>query len=162
MARKQQFDATYSGSVSEVFAALSQTLSFRRWLVDIDTPAGTVPSPGYCYRHRAGSVLRVGRVVDVIRPIGVTLKEILSDPPCRLSLTMRWRVEPRLSGCSVHLRAQYRLNHAALLVARHWDRRLALHFRNQLAFLAVNLYRIQASDATEETTSAKADSPATN
>jgi hypothetical protein len=157
LARKQQFDATYAGSVSEVFAALGQTLSFRRWIITAEPLSGPVPAPGYRYRCQAGSVLRVGRVVDVIRPIGVTLKEVLNDPPCRVSLTMRWRVEPIVSGCSVHLRVRYRLNHAAVLVARHWERRLQLHFRNQLAFLAVNLYRIQEQRSVERPGSEKRD-----
>ena len=93
------------------------------------------------YRCRFGAVLRAGRVVEVIRPVAITLKEILNDPPCRVSLTLRWRIDPGLAGCTVRLRAQYLLNHAALLRARHWDERLARHFRNQSRFLAVNLDR---------------------
>ena len=63
--------------------------------------------------------------------------------PCRVSLTMRWRIEPLASGCTVRLGASYRLNHAAILRRHHWDERLRLNFRNQFTFLAVNLSRMQ-------------------
>ena len=104
---------------------------------------------GQAYRHRAGSVLRSGRIVDVTRPVGLTLKEVLDDAPCRVLLTLRWRIDPVSAGSSVRLNAIYRLNHAALLRGRHWDRRLRQHFSNQLRYVAVNLERLHDSELTK-------------
>lgn len=139
LARKQRLDANVSGTVSDVFAALGCTLAFRRWPTASELDRGFLPPPGYCYRYQAGPVLRVGRVVEVIRPVAVTLKEILHDPPCRVSLTMRWRIDPAPDGSIVRLRAEYRLNHASVLRGRHWDQRLSAYLRRQLTFLTRNL-----------------------
>jgi hypothetical protein len=139
LARKQNFDFGVDGNVNEVFAALIATIAFRRWTPDTASPFGPMPIAGHRYRHRAASVLRQGRVVEVIRPVAVTLKEVLYDPPCRVALTLRWRVDSSSTGCSVRLRAEYRLNHAAILRSRHWDRRLAAHFRRQFTFLTKRL-----------------------
>ena len=137
MARRKKFDCTLDGAVSEVFRALGATLAFRRWQ---SLPEWAFLPPAGCrYEYKAGSVLRSGRVVEIIRPVGLTLKEILHDPPCRVVLTMRWRIEPVASGCVVRLAAEYRLNHAAMLRNRHWDRRLTAYFQRQFAFLDRNL-----------------------
>ena len=137
MARKLRLEATVDGTVNEGFIALVTTLAFRRWRgsVDADDPA---PPAGSRYRFRFGTVLRDGRVVEVIRPVGITLKEILYDSPCRVALTMRWRLEPVGSGCVVRLRVEYRLNHAAFVRSRHWEHRLRKHFGNQFLFLRRN------------------------
>jgi hypothetical protein len=139
LARKQQIEGSFKATVGEIYAALGKTLGFRRWPASSLEGSGTWPPTGSRYRCRAGSVLRAGRVVETVRPVGATLKEILHDPPCRVGLTMRWRIEPLPDGCSVRLRVEYRLNHAAVLRARHWDRRLSCHFRKQFTFLARNL-----------------------
>lgn len=139
LARKQQLEGVFAATVNEIYAALGRTLSFRRWPASPQDGMGAWPAPGTRYRCQSGAVLRAGRVVETVRPLGATLKEILHDPPCRVGLTMRWRIEPLCDGCTVRLRVVYRLNHAALLRAKHWDRRLALHFRRQLRFLARNL-----------------------
>ena len=138
--RRQQLDAVLAGPKGAVFAALCRTLAFRRW------PAATAEDAvqGRQYGYRTGSVRRTGRIVEVVRPAALTLKEVLHDPPCRVSLTMRWRIEPLASGCTVRLGASYRLNHAAILRRHHWDERLRLNFRNQFTFLAVNLSRMQS------------------
>lgn len=111
------------------------TLAFRRWglLDDGVTPA--LPARGRRYTYRTGSVLRVGQVIEIIRPVRLTIREMLDDPPCRVLLTMRWRLEPVASCSVVRLNAQYRLNRAAVLRPRHWDRRLQQHFGNQVRFL---------------------------
>ena len=142
VARRQELEAVYPGTVSEVFAALGRTLSFRRWGLQQELLSNGLPRPGQAYRHRTGSVLRIGRVVDVTRPVGLTLKEALQDSPCRVLLTLRWRIDPVSTGSSVRLNAVYRLNHAAVLRGRHWDRRLRQHFCNQFRFVAVNLNRM--------------------
>jgi hypothetical protein len=102
-------------------------------------------------------VRRIGRIVEVVRPVALTLKEVLHDPPCRVSLTMRWRIEPNASGCTVRLGASYRLNHAALLRRHHWDERLRLNFRNQFTFLEANLARAQHEAARGDPRDAKRD-----
>jgi hypothetical protein len=151
LARKQQLHSSVSGSVNEVYTALGRTLAFRRWQRALVPESDPTPASGHGYRCRTGSVLRSGRVVETIRPVGVTLYEILLDSPCRVVLTMRWRIEPVPAGCVVRLRASYRLNRAAALRARHWDRRLSHHFRNQFRFLARNLELLRARAATAPT-----------
>lgn len=146
MGRRLRLEATVTGTVGEAFLALVATLSFRRWRSGLDSHHGFPPVTGSRYRYRFGSVLRDGRVVEIMRPVGITLKEVLHDPPCRVALTMRWRLEPVAFGCAVRLRAEYRLNHASLLRATHWERRLSRHFRNQFGFLRRNLQaRLEAS-----------------
>ena len=147
MARKQQLQVGFSGTVSDVYTALGRILAFRRWRPAFEVGSDPTPAPGSLYRCRAGSVIRTGRVVETIRPVGITLYEILRDSPCRVFLTMRWRIEPVTDGCVVRLCATYRFNRAATLRARHWDRRLMRHFRNQFRFLSI----------TRETSSAAAD-----
>jgi len=139
LARKQQFDLRLDGTVNEVFAALIATLAFRRWAPVSESAFGSLPLAGHSYRYRAGSVLRQGRVVEVIRPVAVTLKEVLHDPPCRVALTLRWRIDSSPAGCCARLRAEYRLNHAAALRTRHWDQRLEAHLCRQFKFLARRL-----------------------
>jgi hypothetical protein len=114
-----------------------------------------MPAQGRRYSYQTGSVRRVGRIVEVVRPLALTLKEVLHDPPCRVSLTLRWRIEPLASGCTVRLGASYRLDHAAILRQRHWDERLRLNFCNQFTFLAVNLSRMQNDAASIATRIAK-------
>ena len=116
-----------------------------------------MPTAGSSYRYRAGSVLRQGRIVEVIRPVAVTLKEVLHDPPCRVALTLRWRVDSSPVGCSVRLGAEYRLNHAAVLRTRHWDRRLAAHFGRQFTFLAKRLEWARETEVQARGSSAKRD-----
>jgi hypothetical protein len=140
---RQQLDTVLPGSTSTVFAALCRTLAYRRWPAGPGLPDEPLPQQGQRYQFQAGSVRRVGRIVEVVRPVGLTLKEVLHDPPCRVSLTLRWRIDPVVSGCAVRLGASYRLNHAATFRRRHWDERLRLNFTNQFTFLALNLGRMQ-------------------
>ena len=153
--RRQQLDAVLAGPKAVVFAALCRTLAFRRW--PLPPAEDTAPIQGRQYGYQAGSVRRTGRIVEVVRPVALTLKEVLHDPPCRVSLTMRWRIEPNASGCTVRLGASYRLNHAAILRRHHWDERLRLNFRNQFTFLQVNLSRMQNEPARGDSGSAKRD-----
>lgn len=128
-----------SGSVNEVFAALCLTLAYRRW-PEASAPIGAlIPGAGFKYSHRFGSVRRTGRIVEVIRPVGITLKEVLYDPPCRVGLTLRWRVDSTGAGSAARMRLEYRLNHAAQLRARHWDKRLSAHILRQFRYLARNI-----------------------
>lgn len=147
LTRKQQLEVVFAATVNEIYMALGRTLAFRRWSASAQEGIGAWPVPGSRYHWQNGTVLRAGRVVETVPPVGATLKEILHDPPCRVGLTMRWRIEPLCDGCTVRLRVLYRLNHAAVLRARHWDRRLALHFQRQFIFLAHNLGHAQRSTA---------------
>jgi len=139
--RKLELSGNASGALVDVFNALSQTLAFRRWPREPADAGQGLPPPGSSYRCQAGNVRRAGRVVEVMRPVGLTLQEVLDDPPCRVSLIMRWRVDPIAAGCRIRLSARYRLNRAATLRAGHWRRRLMAHFRRQLKFLSANLER---------------------
>ena len=147
MSKKQALSGRFQGIVNELYLALGLTLAFRRWNRAIDPETEPIPGAGCRYRFRVGSVLRSGRIVEKIRPLGVTLHEVLLDSPCRVVVTMRWRIEPVPSGCVVRLGVTYRLNQAAALRARHWDRRLTRHFRNQFTHLGRNLASAQASSA---------------
>jgi len=139
VARRLELEAIFPGTVSEAFSALARTLAFRRWGYARELFAAGLPAAGSGYRYQTGSVLRVGRIVAVTRPVGLTLKEMLHDPPCRVALTLRWRVDPVPAGTAVRVSAGYRLNHAAMLRARHWDRRLHRHLYRQFSFVAANL-----------------------
>ena len=144
MLRKQRFDGFYEAAAGDLFVALAQTLAFRRWgLIVDDGEPRAVPARGCHYSRQAGSALRTGRVVEIIRPVAITLKEVLDDPPCRVGLNIRWRIEPLDPGCRIRLHVEYRLNRAAMLRPRHWERRLRDHFNRQFKFLSANLHKIE-------------------
>jgi len=136
MVRQKQLHASVGGTAGTVFAALGMTLAFRRWGAGVSVAEGPFPARGCRYRHGFGSVVRAGRIVEVLPPVAVTLTEVLMDPPCRVGLKLRWRIEPGYPSSVVRLNARIRLNHAAWLRRRHWDRRLEHHFRRQLDYLA--------------------------
>jgi uncharacterized protein YndB with AHSA1/START domain len=140
---RQTFSRVYEAPVSEVFAALGRTLAFRRWAGESRLPIDALPEPGTRYRFQNESVHREGRVVDVIRPVGLTLTETLHDAPCRVSLTLRWRIEPVSDGSLARLQVGYSLNYAASLQGSHWDRRLRQHFARQFPLIATHLQCLQ-------------------
>jgi hypothetical protein len=143
---RQTYHVRIEATVGEIFDALGRTLAFRRWPSSAVSVGASLPDSGTRYRFQTGGIRRAGRIVEVIRPVSITLKETLNDPPCGVVLTMRWRIEPGTdSSCSVRLSAEYRLNHASRLRARHWDRRLRLHFQNQFSHLGDNVRRLCGS-----------------
>lgn len=142
MARRLHLQAKYPASTAELFAALLRTAAFRRWQLAAQAADAESPEPGLRYRYKTGSVLRIGRVVEVIRPVGLSVREVLHDPPCRVGLRIRWRIEPLQEMTLVRLQLRYRLNHAAFVRRRHWDSRLDAHFRRQFAFIALHLERV--------------------
>ena len=142
MARRIELHTELPGGAGEIFTALVRTLSFRRWS-RAAVRAGLMPGRGLRYRYQAGTVLRAGRVVEVMNPVVITMKEILRDTPCRVGLKMRWRIEPGVSVCVVRLSVRYRLNHAAIVRRAHWERRLSIHFHNQIRFLRSNLEELR-------------------
>src|SRR5690606_20974403 len=95
-----------------------------------------------------GTVLRRGRVVEVLRPVGLTLQESLLDPPCCVRLRLRWRLEPLEEGSLARLDARYTLNGAATLRARHWRARIEQHCERLLAEMRTHEARLsQAQDS---------------
>ena len=132
-----------------LFAASILAAARGRWdtatVLDRGLP---VPSQGCAYARTRGTVLRRGTVVEVLRPVGLTLKETLLDPPCCVSLRLRWRLEPLEEGSLVRLEARYTLNGAATLRARHWRGRIDLHCERLLAAMRTHVARLsEAQDS---------------
>lgn len=147
MGSRLQLQARFTAASGELFEALLVTIAFRRWPGLVAEQQGATPDANLRYRHRFGSVLRVGRVVEVIRPVGCSLREVLHDPPCRVGLRIRWRIEPVQDKSLLRLQLHYRCNHAAFFRRDHWDARLEEHFRRQFAFVARNLERVRLNPA---------------
>jgi len=133
---EKRFDAP----VTDVFVALVRTLALRRWDPAVATTTElAVPKAGTRYARQTTTAFRTGRVVEVIRPVSVTLHETLSDPPCHVSLKQRWRIDT-VSGCTLlRLIIEYRLNQAATFRQLHWRKRLSLHSRKMLELVAREL-----------------------
>ena len=102
-----------------VFAALNRVLGKHRWAVTgHGDEADALPKAGCRYARTRKSVLRRGRVLEIIRPVSLTLYETLYDPPCRVRLQLRWRIHSLDTGSLLHLVLSYQLNGAAALRAR--------------------------------------------
>jgi hypothetical protein len=132
----------------EVFAALNRVMAKHRWGGAVapgeDPPVAKV---GCRYERQSRSVLRRGRVLEVIRPVSLTLYETLHDPPCRVRLQLRWRIHPVDSASLLRLSLRYQLNGAATLRQRHWNARLHAHCERMLAFVAADLADFAARSA---------------
>jgi hypothetical protein len=128
--------------MNDVFLALNRVLAKRRWGA-LDRLGGEdlQPKPGCRYARHSRSVLRRGRVLEVIRPVSLTLYETLYDPPCRVRLQLRWRLHPIETGSLLHLTLSFQLNSAASLRQRHWQTRLHAHCVRTLQFVRVELDR---------------------
>jgi hypothetical protein len=146
---RQDHEARYPDSMHAVFAALNRVLGKHRWGVtgQADEP-GAIPKVGCRYARNRKSVLRRGRVLEVIRPVSLTLYETLYDPPCRVRLQLRWRVHSLDTESLLHLALSYQLNGAAALRSRHWHRRLHEHCARMLHFVATDLARSRQDAAT--------------
>lgn len=133
---KQCHEAGFTEPMTLVFTSLIRALARHRWA---ETPgyddAPSLPRVGCRYANRRGSVLRLGRVLECLRPVSLTLYETLFDRPCRVRLELRWRLEPTADGCLLRLRVRYRLNGAALLRRRHWNGRIHAHCKRMLGFV---------------------------
>jgi glycine/D-amino acid oxidase-like deaminating enzyme len=141
--KKQRFERPYQGTVRQVFAALVRALAFRRWHAVVDTGTSGLPVAGQRYVSQSGTVVRSGRIVEILPPVVLTLKETLDDPPCHVILTMRWRIEVAATGPLVRLQASYDFNRAAMLAGRHWERRLRENFQVQFTYIARHLNLLQ-------------------
>ena len=150
---RQRQEAVFAASLTEVFTALVVVSSRGRWSTeDWLRGSGAPPRVGWTYVHRQGAGLRTGRVVECSRPVSLTLYETWSDPPCRASVQLRWRLDPVDSGTRVVLEARYSLNGPAHLNRRQWGRQLHGHCSRLLAALSGSLEKQGASgDAQGET-----------
>ncbi|MEE9129713.1 MAG: hypothetical protein V3T84_06810 [Phycisphaerales bacterium] len=137
---RQRHEATLAAPMSEVFLALVQMLARSRWASgDRLAGSGRLPRVGQTYVQRRGSVIRRGRVVECLRPVVLTLYESLFDPPCRVRLRLRWRLEPLDTGSLVLLDANYELNGPAYLNRRHWRSEIHTHCGKLQTALAARL-----------------------
>lgn len=137
---RQRHEALYPEPITEVFSALVRTLALRRWGAGaLSGDLDALPGAGCRYARQTSTALRTGRVLEVIRPVSITLYETLDDPPCRVRLKLRWRLYATDAGSLLKLDLQYRLNHAAALRQRHWHGRLATHCGKLFHFVRRNL-----------------------
>jgi hypothetical protein len=137
---RQQHDKRYPHPLTAVFNALIQVLGKRRWGAPLELDNREAPlTAGHRYLYRGDSVLRRGRVLEVLRPVSLTLYETLYDPPCRVRLQLRWRLYPLDAGSLLRLLLTYQLNGAATLRHRHWQERLQSHCARMLDFVGAEL-----------------------
>jgi hypothetical protein len=123
-----------------VFAALLHVLARRRWASAAWYDAEQARPPvGQRYVSRNGTVVRRGRIVECLQPVLLTLYESLFDPPCRVRLRLRWRLEPQDTGTSVLLDARYELNGPAYLNRRHWREEISGHCGRMLSAVGSTL-----------------------
>lgn len=138
--QRQHHETLLDRPMAEIFAALVGVVGHGRWGGEglLGSGGGVLPS-GTRYEQQRGSVLRRGRVVECIRPVSITLQETLLDPPCRVELKLRWRLEPGDAGSRLQLDAIYKLAGAASFRKEHWDRRIRAHCSRMLASLEAAL-----------------------
>ena len=133
---KQCHEAEFAEPMTLVFTSLIRALARRHWAESAGLDdALPLPRVGCRYANRRGSVLRLGRVLECLRPVSVTLYETLFDRPCRVRLALRWRLEPTAEGCLLRLRVRYQLNGAASLRRRHWNGQIHAHCKRMLGFV---------------------------
>jgi hypothetical protein len=142
---RQHHETTFAAPLAAVFAALIGALARHRWAEGIAADGLPTPRVGCRYANERGSVLRRGRVLECLRPVSLTLDETLIDPPCRVRLRVRWRLEPIDAGCLLRLDVSYELNGAASFRAAHWRRQLGAHCRRMLGFVRARLASDQGS-----------------
>ena len=124
---RQHHEALSERPIAEAFTALVAAVARGRWDRQAVLGPPDRPPPGMRYAQQRGSVLRTGRVIECIRPVSITLHELLDDSPCRVELKLRWRLEPIESGSRLRLTASYALKGAAPLRRQHWDTRISAH-----------------------------------
>ena len=137
---QQRHEARFGASMTTVFSALVRVAARGRWgsasWFDGSAPS---PRPGCQYVTRRGAFTRRGRVIECLRPLALSLYESLSDPPCRVRLRLRWRLEPLQIGSLVLLDARYELNVPAYLNRRHWRARILKHCVHSLGALEAEI-----------------------
>lgn len=132
-------------------------LALRRWDPTANAAENfELPRAGMYYARQTTTALRQGRVIEVIRPVSVTLHETLHDPPCRVVLRQRWRIYAADDGTQLRLALRYELNQAATLRSLHWRRRLRTHCDKMLSYVDANLERARLRTAAEAESGASA------
>lgn len=127
--QKQRHEIELGCTLTVAFAALLGVVAKGRWAapgLGLEA-AQPQPQPGCRYSQQRGQVLRRGKVLACLKPVSMTLKETLLDPPCCVELRLHWRLEPTDLGACVVLDARYSLNGAAALRRRHWYERIHGH-----------------------------------
>lgn len=140
---RQRHETRLEAPITSVFAALIDVVARGRWggaRTILDSPQ---PRPGCEYAQQRRSVLRRGKVLECLRPVTLTLEETLLDRPCRVTLRLKWRLEPLESSSCVLLEAKYSLNGAASLRRKHWDEQIHAHCARMLAALRPQLAAAQ-------------------
>ena len=142
---RQRQEALFIEPITQVFTTLVCVLGRRRWEEgSTDGDLLTLPRPGCRYARQTATVLRRGRVLDLIRPVSITLYETLYDPPCRVRLQLRWHVVPTESGSLLRLNLTYQLSQAARLRRGHWQRQLNAYIRRVFERVRADLARKQS------------------
>jgi hypothetical protein len=132
---KQRLEKQLACPMTEAFTALVEVVGHGRWGGAVTIEAASAPKPGCRYEQQRGKVLRRGKVLACLRPVSITLQEMLLDPPCCVQLRLHWRLEPVDDGSCVLLDARYLLNGAATLRRRHWQERISGHCARMLSAL---------------------------
>jgi hypothetical protein len=132
---KQRHEKRLACPMTEAFAALVDVVGKGRWSGIAPAEEPIQPRPGCQYAQQRGTVLRRGKVLACLRPVSITLQEMLLDPPCCVQLRLHWRLEPVEQGSCVLLDARYLLNGAATLRRRHWQERINGHCLRMLGAL---------------------------
>jgi hypothetical protein len=136
----QRHERVYVEPITDVFAALVRMLALRRWdpTANVSTEL-VLPSAGCRYERQTDTALRRGRVLEILRPVSVTLQETLYDAPCRVRLKHRWRIHLLEDGSLLRLDLHFEVNQAAALRGLHWHRQLTTHCRKMFSFVQRNL-----------------------
>lgn len=120
-------EALLEAPITAVYQALLTVLARRRWADEAWFDPEQRPSVGLRYAVRTGSVVRQGRVVECRQPVLLTLYETLYDPPCRVHLRLRWRLEPSELATALRLDTSYELNRPASLNRKRWREEIDAH-----------------------------------
>lgn len=136
---KQRHEVEVACALTDAFTALLAVVARGRWAGTALELGATQPQPGCQYAQQRGKVLRRGKVLACLRPVSITLQEMLLDPPCCVRLRLHWRLEPTDAGACVLLDARYSLNGAAALRRRHWYERIHSHCARMLGALELRV-----------------------
>jgi hypothetical protein len=117
---RQKFRAELAIGLRDAFGLMLQALAEQRWANAQEPGLAVTPRVDLRYTWRRGNRLRSGRIVECLRPVALTLSEVLLDPPSHVQLRLRYRLEPSNRGAILQHEAGYALNGAAALRKRYW------------------------------------------